>query len=483
MLSLLLSASLVSVPVAEGSKARIDIIQADLRAGTTCTAIVEKSLERMKLYGGRDRLNAITAVPDDVLEAARAVDERLAQGRALRPLECVTVAIKDNIDVKNMPTTAGSIALAGNVAPADAPVVARLRSAGAIIIARTNMAEWAYSPRHTISSSAGETRNPYDPDIVPAGSSGGSASAVAADLVAVAIGTDTGNSIRGPSAHASLVGIRPSIGLVPIDGIVPLLAHYDSVGPMVATVRDAALVLDALTENPGGYSGALKADALRGKVIMVPSGPLAGDTVDADVARLFNRALKDLRKQGARIVTVSLDTLGKALGDGEACFSFRRDVRDYFKARGGQFAHYDPQFAYDAGLYAPESKEAFAFFLKQEDEEGDCPGYNEDGARQAARTRVETLMKEYGAAAIAYPSWAQPPATRKRWSEDYAGDNSQVLVPPTGLPGVTVPMGFLPGGAPSGLQLVGKYKGEADLLALAYAYEQATHHRKPPNGY
>ncbi|KWV92529.1 amidase [Erythrobacter sp. AP23] len=451
-----------------------------LEKGETCVAIVEQSLARIAEQGGSDGINAVTLVPrEQALAEAAAIDQRLGDGEEMRPLECVTLGVKDNIDVAGQPTTAGSIALAGNIAPADAPVVARLRSDGAIVVARTNMAEWAFSPRHTISSIAGETVNPYDPALVPAGSSGGSAAGEAAGLFAISLGTDTGNSIRGPSAHNALVGLRSSIGLVPIDGIVPLLAQVDVVGPMVTSVRDAAIMLDTLTASPGTYTDDLGSSDLAGITVAVVPSSLTGTPTHPEIAKLFERAQQDLKSAGANIVELDVAAIRSVLEDLSPCFSFRADVRKYFQSRGGIFANYDPLFAYQSGLYSKEFEAPFKFFLDSESI-AECPAYQQDKARQTARSAIEAMMTRLGADFIAYPTWSSPPASRKRWNEDYAGDNSQVLVPPTGLPAITVPMGFLGSGAPGGIQFVGRFEQEKALLDVAFAYEQLTLHRESP---
>lgn len=457
-------------------RSRIDAAQAALATGTTCTQIVERDLQAIADLGLHNGLNAVTAVPRaEALRAAKAVDERLRQGEPMRPLECTTVGVKDNIDVGGMATTAGSVALAGNIATADAPVVSRLKADGAIVIARTNMAEWAFSPRHTISSTAGETLNATDQALVPAGSSGGSAAGVAAGLFAISLGTDTGNSIRGPAAHNGLVGLRPSIGLVPIDRIVPLLAQVDVAGPIVATVRDAALVLDSLVQAPGRYSAHLDSISLRGRRIAMVMDGLTQGGVDPQVAERLVETVRDMERAGAVIVEVESAAILAQLGEFEPCISFRADVRAYFRDRGGFFAHYDPIFAYTAGLFAPQSGEPFQYFAADRNNRADCPVYSSDETRLAARSRIEALLDELDVAAIAYPTWSAPPAPRTRWSEEYRGDNSQVLVPVTGLPAISVPMGALRSGAPIGLQFVGHFLGERDLLALAHSFERMMH--------
>ncbi len=191
-------------------------------------------------------MNAITVVNPRALERADSIDAAVAAGDSLGPLFCVPMLVKDNFDTHDMVTTGGSIALRDNVPPDDAFMVRRIREAGAIVVAKTNMAEWAFSPRQTVSSSFDTTANAYALDRVPAGSSGGTASGVAASFGLIGLGSDTGNSIRGPSSHLALVGIRSTLGLTSRDGVIPLSFDRDVAGPMGRTVEDVARVFDVV---------------------------------------------------------------------------------------------------------------------------------------------------------------------------------------------------------------------------------------------
>jgi len=228
-------------------EATIAQIHEAIRSGDlTCRALVERYLERIRVYDQSTRLNAIVIVNPEALADADGLDQEFKRTRKLRPLHGVPVIVKDNFDTKGLQTTGGSLALKGSVPPDDAYQVKKLREAGAIVLAKSNMAEWAFSPLVTVSSIAGITRNPYDLDRVPAGSSGGTAAAVAASFGAVGLGTDTGNSIRGPSSHNCLAGIRPTMGLTSRDGIIPLYLRNDVGGPMARTVEDAARLLEVI---------------------------------------------------------------------------------------------------------------------------------------------------------------------------------------------------------------------------------------------
>src|SRR3990170_2689278 len=242
--------------------------------------LTQKYLDRIEAYDRKGpALNAIVLVNPRALELASELDREFARDGITRPLQCVPMIVKDNYDTFDLPTTAGSLSLAGSIPPDDAFQVRRIREAGAIVLAKSNMAEFAFTPYETLSSILpGHTRNPYDPDRVPAGSSGGTAAAVAASFGTVGLGTDTGNSIRGPSSHTALVGIRPTIGLTSRDGIAPLYLERDVGGPMTRTVADAARVLDVVAGHdpadtatahaaahiPETYTAFLDARALRG---------------------------------------------------------------------------------------------------------------------------------------------------------------------------------------------------------------------------
>ena len=244
-------------------------IHAGLEAGRfTCRGLVQSYLDRIEAYDKKGpALNAIIVVNPRALERAEALDRDFARDGITRSLQCVPMIVKDNFDTSDLPTTAGSASLAGSIPPDDAFQVRRLREAGAIVLAKSNMAEFAFSPYETLGSTLpGHTRNPYDPYRVPAGSSGGTAAAVAASFGTVGLGSDTGNSIRGPSSHTALVGIRSTMGLTSRDGIVPLNLYRDIGGPMARTVVDAVTVFDVVA----GYD---PADAVteRGRGQRAPS--------------------------------------------------------------------------------------------------------------------------------------------------------------------------------------------------------------------
>jgi amidase len=298
-------------------EATIAEIQEAMREGRlTCAELVAAYLRRIEAYDQSTGLNSIVAVNPRALETAEELDREFRKTGKLRPLHGIPVIVKDNFDSKDLPTTAGSLALKGSIPPDDAFQVRKLREAGAIILAKSNMAEWAFSPYVTESSLAGVTRNPYDLDRVPAGSSGGTAASVAASFGAVGLGSDTGNSIRGPSSHCCLVGIRSTMGLTSRDGIVPLYLRNDIGGPMARTVEDAVRVLevvagydpaDPITEScrgrvPQNYTQFLDKGGLKGARIGVFRTFIDLPETDPQIKALVEKAIADMKAQGAEIV-------------------------------------------------------------------------------------------------------------------------------------------------------------------------------------
>ncbi|MGH9677481.1 MAG: amidase, partial [Candidatus Acidiferrum sp.] len=287
-----------------------------IRTGrVTCRQLVEAYLKRIRAYDQATQLNAIVLINPDALADADALDREFARTHQLRPLHGIPVIVKDNYDTKGLQTTGGSLAMKGFVPSEDAFMVKKLREAGAIVLAKSNMAEWAFSPYVTVSSIAGITRNPYDLERVPAGSSGGTAAAVAASLGEVGLGTDTGNSIRGPSSHNALVGIRPTMGLTSRDGIIPLFINNDMGGPMARTVEDAATVLgvvagydpaDPITKEsegkiPKNYTQFLDKNGLKGARLGVFREYIDTPESDLQVKALTEKAIAELKAQGAEI--------------------------------------------------------------------------------------------------------------------------------------------------------------------------------------
>ncbi|HTK28577.1 MAG TPA: amidase family protein, partial [Vicinamibacterales bacterium] len=302
----------------------IDRIEAALRDGSlTCRSLVEAYIRRIDTYDKNGpALNAIVMVNPDALKTADDLDRRFRQSGPAGPLHCVPVIVKDNYETVDMPTTAGSRSLEGMMTGRDAFVVKRLRGAGALMLARSNMAEFAFSPVETVSSILpGYTRNPYDTSRVTAGSSGGSAAAAASSFGAVALASDTGDSIRGPASHLSLVGLRSTMGLVSRGGVVPLSEAADIAGAVTRTVADTAAVLQVIAgEDPAdpvtasgrghvaaNYAASLDPRGLNGARVGVlheayepPPGRGADSAPpDPEIVAIFHRELDVLTREGA----------------------------------------------------------------------------------------------------------------------------------------------------------------------------------------
>ncbi len=315
----------------------------------TCRQIVSGYLDRINVYDQETKLNAITVINRNALNRADEIDAALAAGEELGPLFCAPILVKDNYDTHDLPTTGGSIAMMSNYPPDDAFMVQKLREADAIVLAKTNMAEWAFSPRQTKSSSYGTTANAYDLTRVPAGSSGGTASGVAASFGVAGMGTDTGNSIRGPSSHLALFGIRSTIGLTSRDGVIPLAWDRDIAGPMTRTVMDGAKIFnvvagydpkDPITElgghkRQGDYTQFLNADGLKGKKIGVLRDLVFTPDADPAITALFIQTVEDLKHGGATIIDPFEIENFTAHQDAENfCPRFRYDMHEYLNTLG-----------------------------------------------------------------------------------------------------------------------------------------------------
>jgi len=458
----------------------------------TCRELVEAYLERIKKYD--DLLNSMVVLNPNAIKRAIQLDQEYRETRTLRPLHGVPLIVKDNYDTHDLQTTAGSIALKGSIPPDDAYLVRKLREAGAIVLGKSNMAEWAFSPYQTVSSIKGTTRNPYDLDRVPAGSSGGTAAAISSNLGLVGLGTDTGNSIRGPSSHCCLVGFRTTMGLTSRDGIIPLYIRNDVGGPMCRTVEDTVRVLEVIAgydpnapitalsrgKIPDSYQKYLKPDGLTGKRIGVFRYYTDQETADPEIVQVFERALKDLEKNGAVLIdpfTIpSFEELTKDLW----CNTFKRDLNNYLASLENP-RYRSLEEIYESGLYS----EYIADTLKkmvESDPDPKCGDLYTEPKNIRLRKTILAEMDKHNLDAFVYPTWNNPPR-RIGDMESPAGDNSQKIPPHTGLPGLTVPMGFTHGVLPAGLQLVGRLFSESTLIEVAYSYEQATLHRKPPRGF
>ena len=478
-----------------------EIQEALISGQTTCREVVSKYLLRIESYDKTSGINAITVINPEALAKADATDRAIISNEELPQLFCAPIVVKDNFDTYDMVTSGGSVILKNSYPPDDAFMVRKLREAGAIIIAKTNMAEWAFSPRETVSSSFGRTANAYDVNYVPAGSSGGTASAVAANLAVAGMGSDTGNSIRGPSSHLALFGIRSTLGLTSRDGIIPLIFDRDIAGPMTRTVEDGAKLFniiagfdpnDPLTvpdKREEDYRDFLNPEGLIGKRIGVFRRLVDHDNADEEITQLFLNALEDMRSAGATIVDfIVIEDFDALNEDIKSCGSFRYDLKKYLNSLDDPPID-DVSSLLESNEYAIESKSVLEYLsqfpldISPNERENPCIIWPNHPLRNQLLENTIRAMDENNLDALVYPTWSNPPASINKANEEYLGDNSQLLVPAAGLPAVSVPMGFWQNRLPAGIQLTGRPYSEGLLIEIAYGYEQTTYHRMPPPGF
>lgn len=466
-----------------------------LRTGTiSCEDLTQAYLDRIERLDKSTGLNSMVVLNPKAVTKARKLDGEFKETGKLRSLHGVPVIVKDNYDTHDLQTAAGSLAMKGSTPPDDAYQVRKLREAGAVVLGKSNMAEWAFSPYQTVSSILGTTRNPYDLERVPAGSSGGTAAAVAANLGLIGLGTDTGNSIRGPSSHCSLVGFRSTMGLTSRDGIIPLYLRNDIGGPICRTVEDATRILDVIAgydeadpitelskdKMSGNYVHHLKKDGLKRKRIGVFRYYTDKISTDAQVAEVFEAALEDMRTQGATLVDpFSVENFNE-LCENIWCNTFKHDLAQYFASLDSPPYHSLEEIV-ESGKYSEYIEDRLKA-MAGSDPNPSCGNLYEEPKNIALRDAITLEMDKYELDAFVYPTWSNPPRLIEDM-ESPAGDNSQRIPPHTGMPGFTVPMGYTYNGLPAGLQIVGRLFSEPTLIEIAYGYEQKTSHRKPPTGF
>ena len=472
----------------EVHEASIAELQQAMTSGrVTSVQLVDAYLARIAAYDAKGpELNAFIRVnPRARAEAQRLDDERRA-GRVRGPLHGVPIALKDNYDTFDMPTSGGLLAFASLQPKEDAYVVKKLRDAGAVIMGKTNLHELAHGIT-SISSLGGQTRNPYDPQRNPGGSSGGTGAAIAASFAAVGWGSDTCGSIRIPCAYNNLVGLRPTQGLVSRMGIMPLSHTQDIGGPMARTVADLVIALDASvgvdSRDPASrmysdrpvprFAESLKADALRGARIGILTNYFA-DT-DEEIADSVRSAIRSMRAHGAEIVDIriaGLDTL--IAGTAVIPFEMKFDIDDYLAARPGAVSSFSEMLA---GGFYHDALEA-RFKLRDTMKVRDSEPYKRALARQVAlRDRMVFLFDSLQIDALAYPTMKQRQAIT---GEAQLGSNC-ALAAQSGLPAISLPAGFTADGLPIGLELMGRPLSDTRLVALAFAFEGAGSRRRPPS--
>jgi amidase len=491
-----------TTPPFEVEEATIASVHDAMKAGRlTCAALVAQYLRRIEAYDKNGpSINAIVIINPDVEKQAAELDRRFAQSGLTGPLHCVPMIVKDNFETKGLQTTNGALALAGYIPDQDAFLVRRAKDAGALVLAKSNMAEWAFSPYETVSSILpGYTRNPYALDRVTAGSSGGTAAAIAASFGLVGFGSDTGNSIRGPSSHQALVGIRSTMGLTSRAGVFPLSLLADIAGPIARTVEDAAKVFQvivgadpndpvtsiATAHLPQDYAASLDRNGLRGAVIGVLRPAYERATTDPEIVRIFMSAVEDMRHAGATVVDPAVvDGLSdiQRPRDAGPCRGFKYDLNHFLASRGDHVPVKNLAEVIKSGRFHPSVQGRLENAEKGPENGPETPACEADKAyRDKVREAVVRTMDRLHLDAFVYPTWSNPPRLIGDLNTP-AGDNSQFYSPTTGFPAINVPMGFTRGGTlPAGMTIYGRAWSEPALLKLAYAYEQATHHRHAPS--
>ena len=503
---------------------KIDLVEmtvSDVEAGFAIAAFTSETLtqaflDRIALYN--PPYNAIVFLNPAALDDARAADIRRAEGRRIGPLDGVPVVVKDAMDMVGFPTTGGWRLLNSKTGgvdmtpETDAPVVARMRAAGAVILGKTNIPVLSASGSHADDSWAGPTLNAVDKALMPGGSSAGTATAVAASLAVLGLAEETGGSIQNPASAQGLVGIKPTHALVPNAGVLPLSSLRDVVGPIARTVRDAALTLDVLAgftmEDPktvagvgkrpaGGYTARLELGALNGKRIGTYGPGWRNLPLSKAASELYARSLSELEARGATLIDdpfqgsgfadLRKPTIAEAEFDARGLESVPYDLTQYLKRLGPKtalktFADF-AEATKAEGAFAPGGVLQFLPLLPAFQACLENPTVPPDmSAFIALRERYQAIFShvfaEHRLDALILPQMREQLAARA--GGDYIHETTVSEINIAGLPGVTFPAGYYESGAPFNLIAVGPLWSEAELLGFAYAYEQATHHRKAP---
>lgn len=491
------SAQAVPVPLASATIADID---AAFKAGTlTSEQLVKMYLARIEAYDKHGpKINAVITLNPRALEVARALDKERKSKGPRSPLHGIPIVLKDNFDTVDLPTTGGSLLLEDSMPPDDAFMVKRLRDAGAIILAKVNLSEFASGGAH--SSLGGQTYNPHDLTRTPSGSSGGTGAAIAADYAPLGFGTDTGGSIRGPSTSNGIVGLKPTHGLLSRDGIIPLALSFDTGGPMTRSVYDVAVSLgvmtgvdsaDPATQKSAGksytdYTQFLKKDALKGARIGIARDFLGQD---AEVDWVIESALSAMRAAGATIVDVRYP---KWLIDSKTEFyaavrypEFAAQIADYLQTTGPQYPKNINEMIARADSFRslrPDGagpNPARWNLFKREAASGKLDDYRYTSIHEQGlalvRTTLEGIINSNKLDAIVYPTSPKRPAQIAAPAGEGGGVGSATnFANLSGFPDLIVPAGFTGDDLPVGISFFGPAFSEPKLLALGYSFEQVT---------
>jgi amidase len=478
----------------------VGVQQALQTRAVTCRQIVQAYLDRIAAYDHQGpALNSILTLNQKALTEADRLDAERARGAAMGPLYCAPLVLKDNYNTADLPTTGGSASLAGMQPPTDAFVVARLREAGAIILGKTNMHEFALSGT-SVSSLGGQTLDPYDLTRTPGGSSGGTGAAVAANFAIAGTGSDTVNSIRSPASANALVGIRPTKGLVSRGGIMPVSETQDAIGPITRSVADAARLLEVMAgfdpndpatawsvgNTPTGYVQFLKVDGLRGGRIGVLKTMFGGGPEHQEVNTVMATAIAAMKGAGADVVEIdapALDASRLGADNDVQKYEFKALINAYLSTIPNAPAKSLAEIIASGKFHKP-SLEKFLASAEGFANGTDEPDYKERLLRnQRTRQVLISAFAEHRLDAVIYPLQRRLVVPL---SELNQADRNGILASVTGFPAITVPAGFsaptasAPLGVPVGMDMLGKPWNEGRLIELAYGFEQAVQARKPP---
>ena len=498
------------VPAAD-APAAIDIVELSaveardrMRAGTlTARALTRAYIDRIAtIDDSGPNLNAVIEMNPSALADAEALDAERQAGRERGPLHGVPVLIKDNIDVAGMVNSAGSLALAGHRPARDAFAMARLRAAGAVILGKTNLSEWANfrSTRSTSgwSSRGGQTKHPYALDRNPCGSSAGTGSAIAASLAAIGVGTETDGSLICPSSVAGLVGLKPTVGLVSRRGIIPIAISQDTAGPMARSVADAAMLLTALAgvdeQDPAGpaaagripddYEAFLDAKALAGRRFGLVRQAMG---VHPDVDAVVAAAADAIRAQGAEVIDVTIDTYNEWSGSelDVLLYEFKDGLNRYLAESGAPHGSLQSLIDWNAA----NAGRVMPFFGQELFERAQAMGPLTDAAYRTARDRARRLAGAEGLVAalardtldaLIAPSMSPAWLTDHLLGDHFVGGAGYGMAAVAGTPSLTVPVGDAQG-LPLGLTFMGPAYSEPQLLGFGFALEQILQARTPPS--
>jgi amidase len=482
----------------ELEEATIEGIHGGIRAGElTVTELVRGYLARLETHG--PALNAVVATSEHALARAEELDRAFADsGELAGPLHGLPVALKDNIETVDMPTTFGSVAMEGYRPAEDATVTRRLRDAGAIILVKTTLPDWATS-WFSYSSLSNQTRNPYDLDRDPGGSSSGTGAAVAANLCAVGLGTDCGGSIRVPSSFCNLVGVRSTPGVVPRTGTSFLVIPQDTCGPMTRTVTDAARVMDVLagydpadpysaaytvSRRDQPYAAELAADGLRSARVGLVTNALGADENPemAAVNAVVRAAVEAIGAAGAEVVEVAIPDLTDHIIKTSMYIDRSKHDIDLFLSQLSDPPVRSLREVYEAGHYHRDLDLMDAIIAGPDQPEEEPDYLRRFAARHEFTIAVTNVMAAGELDLLVYPTVQVPPPTmagRREWTTLTFPTNT-LIAAQTWMPAMTVPAGFTSDGAPVGLELMAKPYDEGALFRCGYAFEQATQHRRAP---